>query len=75
MSALAPAPVRIPVAPLVEAVRTRGTTIGRNHPVSRAYWRATARGSITVDSADEVAVNLLGVHPASVWPDWFELAL
>ena len=34
-------------------------------------WR---RGGIPEKQADRIAVKCLGIHPALIWPEWFDTA-
>jgi len=61
----------IDAAPLivrVEAADSAPTT--RATPrLARAWHRAVSDGHVTLGMADELAVGLLGMHPANVWGD------
>ncbi|WP_116996331.1 hypothetical protein [Desertimonas flava] len=41
------------------------------HPQKFARWRAKG---LTVDDADDIAVRL-GMHPASIWPEWWSIPI
>lgn len=79
----------LPAAPLVGLVARSGgprlaaieygtrryLTPSRLEALERAYQRAARAGRLTVYAADELAVRLLGLHPAEVWGDaWWEPA-
>jgi hypothetical protein len=70
----------LPAEPLAAAVSASGgigtllrgrrrTTEGER--LARAYYRALKRGWITVAAGDELACNLLGVHPSAIWGQRF----
>jgi hypothetical protein len=64
--------VRLPAAPLVAEVRRRSVILPRCSAEARAYQRANERGWITEQAADDFAVRVLRMHPAELWPDWFD---
>lgn len=75
------APLVLPAAPLLAAVQARGglracgvrreETPGAER-LTKAYYRAVQRGWLNCFVADELAVAVLGLHPAAVWGDaWF----
>jgi hypothetical protein len=45
---------------------------GDGSSVYRAYLRGVQRGYVTWIAADQLCCYL-GVHPANVWPDWYEV--
>jgi hypothetical protein len=50
-------------------------TPARMEALDRAFYRAQQLGRLTVYAADELAVRLLGLHPAEVWGEsWWEAA-
>ena len=62
---------KVPVGPLLRYVRSTCTDpLPQSAALRRAFHRATARGSLTIDAADRLAVLWLGVHPYEIWPDW-----
>ena len=69
---------RLPVAPLVTVVEGRGgygacipeaRGSKASSTLERAWERAQAQGWVTVKTADELAIRVLGLHPLLVWGD------
>lgn len=61
--------IRLSVEPLVQLVellpiRTRAKW---EPDLEKRYFRARARGHITVFTADYLSIKMLGVHPAALW--------
>lgn len=66
---------RLSPLPLFAFVSAEGNTshIARTLGISRGmvnYWRKTNR--VQLYTADRLCCQRLKVHPAEVWPDWFE---
>ena len=71
---------RLPVQPLRDHLATRGalhapSVVGwRNNTWQVRSWEYANRdGWLTVSAADKLAIDL-GLHPAEIWPEWFEVA-
>lgn len=66
---------RLPVEPFLAAVRASHDELGRDVPraTRKAIERARAAGTVSELVADRLAVRLLGVHPGSIWPEWWEI--
>lgn len=70
-------PKQLPVEPLVRLVEGRGglyaclgTSAGREvDRLDRMYRRASDRGHLSWKAADQLAIELLGLHPMLVWGD------
>jgi hypothetical protein len=62
---------RLPAAPLVAAVASRGgiNRLAPEGPLRRAFFRAKRSGHLTPWAADQLAVELVGAHPADLWGD------
>lgn len=64
------------VRPLAERVERHPSGLPRGEGGERlrkAYYRAVTRGRVSVTHADELALELLGCHPAEVWGDaWLD---
>lgn len=68
-------PERLPAEPLIQAVERRGGIRAvlpdyrsrEGMRLNRAYYRAMDRGYVIEPVADDLAVNLLGVHPMDLW--------
>lgn len=66
---------RLSAQPLIEAVERRGGLPAvlsdyasrEGVRLRRAYYRAVDRGYVIEPVADDLAVNLLGVHPMDLW--------
>lgn len=79
----APVPrVRMPAAPMLERIDAAGglapicNRVGIRGETERKKWeqrieRARALGEVTVRVADLFAIELVGIHPALIWPEWF----
>lgn len=73
--------ILIPVDPLEAAIEIEARKYGgelcilfRGHkPLAESYYRAVARGSITMALADRICTRVLACHPAQVYDeDWYE---
>lgn len=77
--------IRLPFEPLQRVVASR--VVMRRHTGAKdgltllwptkswqyaAYERAKQAGWITLHAADRLAVDL-GLHPALIWPQWFDV--
>ena len=66
------------IEPLQREVEARGIALprgGDGERLRKAYHRAVRRGGVSVLHADELSVELLGVHPYEIWgAEWFEVA-
>lgn len=67
--------VRVPSQPFLALLETLGPQVpmAQSDARRRAIDRARFEGEITITQADELAMNVLGLHPCEVWTDWFEL--
>lgn len=65
----------LPIGPLVESVDRAGGIPARLNcsGLAKAWHRGRAAGRVTFDAADRLAVGLLGLHPACVWSEWFDI--
>lgn len=66
---------RVPLEPLLAFTHLRSMPVlAERCSVSvRTLQRARVTGSLTLRAADMVATGL-GVHPCSIWTDWFDHA-
>lgn len=71
----------VPAGPLLDEVRRRGgnAVVLQGRPdrqrVERALHRGQSNGWVTVESADRLATDVLGAHPADLWgSDWWAVA-
>lgn len=68
-----PSTTRLPAAPLLALLSARPDTstsasrFGVSERLAQALYRARRRGWVTPYAADDIAVTLLGLHPACVW--------
>lgn len=60
--------------PLVVAVLAQGVPVNRySRATQRAFYRAKESGRVTLAAADQLAHDLLGEHPATLWGDaWWD---
>ncbi len=83
---LPPKPDTLPAAPLLKLISTRGGIAelstrrgdqvhGTNRRrAEKSYARILDAGCVTLDAADRMCVELLGMHPAEVYGEqWWEL--
>lgn len=60
-------PGQFPIAPFVRLMALDPKIVKQDSPIWRTYHRALLRGFVGASSADELAVRILGLHPALVW--------
>jgi hypothetical protein len=64
----------LPAGPLIDAVQRAGglPPFAARGELAQAFYRARRSGRLTIESADQLAVRLLAVHPYFVWhDDWW----
>jgi hypothetical protein len=75
--------LQVPVGPLVEQLgdlwpvhaRARGLPAKRVSAWQVLVRRGSERGTLSVYAADDICINLLGMHPAAVWgPLWYRIS-
>jgi hypothetical protein len=80
--------IRLPVGPLVAFVEARCLPVlaglpgggvvgymGEGSSAHRSYLRAKAKGYITLQAADTLCSDTLGVNPSAIWPRAYPRAL
>lgn len=65
-------PVRFPIGPLLRFEGRPYGDLAAILGVSRRTIERWGAEGISVWRADELAIKGLGVHPASIWSDWYE---
>ncbi len=63
---------RLPVGSLLDWLAEHHISIAE---MGRAGWELNSYGrrhGLSVPVADRVAVQVLHVHPAEIWPEWFD---
>lgn len=68
-------PARLPAAPLLQRVAARGGPaacgVGQGSRQEQALMRARRAGTLTLQAADKLAVEVLGLTPVEVWGSAF----